>query len=59
VSIAEFSCSKNQKIRQTNRSRIYLTGEVLGQRPMSQHKAALKLIEKEAGLEGKILRPLS
>jgi predicted ribosome quality control (RQC) complex YloA/Tae2 family protein len=35
------------------------TGEVLGQRPMSQHKAALKLIEKEAGLEGKILRPLS
>ncbi len=36
-----------------------VTGEVLGQRPMSQHKQALKLIEKEAGLEGKILRPLS
>jgi len=36
-----------------------VTGEVLGQRPMSQHKQALNLIEKEAGLEGLILRPLS
>jgi tRNA-specific 2-thiouridylase len=35
------------------------TGEVLGQRPMSQHRRALALVEKEAGLEGKILRPLS
>ncbi len=36
-----------------------VTGDVLGQRPMSQHKQALELIEKEAGLGGKILRPLS
>jgi tRNA U34 2-thiouridine synthase MnmA/TrmU len=35
------------------------TGEVLGQRPMSQHLSALKTIEKEAGLEGILLRPLS
>ncbi len=35
------------------------TGEVLDERPMSQHYSALKLIEKEAGLEGKVLRPLS
>ncbi|MBI4837255.1 MAG: tRNA 4-thiouridine(8) synthase ThiI [Candidatus Portnoybacteria bacterium] len=35
------------------------TGEVLGERPMSQHKKALKIIEKEAGLEGYLLRPLS
>lgn len=35
------------------------TGEVLGQRPMSQHKGALDLIEREAGLQGKIVRPLS
>jgi len=35
------------------------TGEVLGERPMSQHKQALKIIEKEAGLEGYLLRPLS
>ena len=36
-----------------------ISGEVLGQRPMSQHGPALKKIEKESGLEGKIVRPLS
>ena len=36
-----------------------ITGEVLGQRPMSQRKDAMRLIEKEAELEGFILRPLS
>ena len=35
------------------------TGEVLGQRPMSQRREAMTIIEKEAGLEGLILRPLS
>ena len=35
------------------------TGEVLGQRPMSQHGAALKLIDRESGFEGLIVRPLS
>ena len=36
-----------------------VTGEVLDERPMSQHKRALRIIETEAGLNGKILRPLS
>lgn len=36
-----------------------VTGEVLGQRPMSQRREAMKLIERESGLEGLILRPLS
>ena len=36
-----------------------ISGEVLGQRPMSQHKPALQTIEKESGLIGKIVRPLS
>ncbi len=35
------------------------TGEVLGQRPMSQRKDSMRWIEKESGLEGKLLRPLS
>jgi tRNA U34 2-thiouridine synthase MnmA/TrmU len=35
------------------------TGEVLGERPKSQHYPALRLIEEEAGLKGKLLRPLS
>ena len=36
-----------------------VTGEVLDERPFSQRRKAMLLIEKEAGLEGKILRPLS
>jgi tRNA U34 2-thiouridine synthase MnmA/TrmU len=36
-----------------------VTGEVLGERPMSQRRDAMRLIEKEAGLVGLILRPLS
>ncbi len=35
------------------------TGEVLGQRPFSQNKRSLKLLEKIVGLEGRLLRPLS
>ncbi|MBI5327972.1 MAG: hypothetical protein HZB80_06755 [Deltaproteobacteria bacterium] len=35
-----------------------ITGEVLGQRPMSQRKDAFKSIEKESGLDGLIVRPL-
>lgn len=40
-------------------AKFIITGEVLGQRPMSQHKPALKIIESEAGLAGLVLRPLS
>ncbi|MBI2355027.1 MAG: hypothetical protein HYV06_08365 [Deltaproteobacteria bacterium] len=36
-----------------------ITGEVLGQRPMSQRRDTLRVIERESGLEGLILRPLS
>lgn len=36
-----------------------LTGEVLGQRPMSQRRDALNIIDRESGLRGKVLRPLS
>ena len=35
-----------------------ITGEVIGQRPMSQRRDALNLIERESGLAGLILRPL-
>jgi tRNA-specific 2-thiouridylase len=44
--------------RETGASFIF-TGEVLDQRPMSQHLAALGIIEEEAGLKNRILRPLS
>jgi hypothetical protein len=35
------------------------TGEVLGQRPMSQNKGALRVVERESRYEGLVLRPLS
>ncbi len=35
------------------------TGEVLGQRPMSQHLRAMRIIDRESGLDGRVLRPLS
>ena len=34
------------------------TGEVLGQRPMSQMRESMRLIERDANLEGRLLRPL-
>jgi hypothetical protein len=35
------------------------SGEVLGQRPMSQTKPSLRYVEKHSGMDGLILRPLS
>jgi len=34
------------------------TGEVIGQRSMGQSRSSLQRIEREAGLEGRLLRPL-
>jgi len=39
-------------------ARFVVTGEVLGQRPMSQRRDAMRLIEREAGMEGLVVRPL-
>jgi tRNA U34 2-thiouridine synthase MnmA/TrmU len=36
-----------------------ITGEVLGQRPMSQRRFTLDLVARECGLEGRLVRPLS
>ena len=36
-----------------------ISGEVLGQRPMSQHRRALRTIESESEMDGEIVRPLS
>lgn len=35
------------------------TGEVQGQRPMSQNRQALGVVEKTSGLKGRLVRPLS
>ncbi|MEW6007616.1 MAG: tRNA 4-thiouridine(8) synthase ThiI [bacterium] len=41
------------------KAKFIITGEVLGERPMSQKKDVMRLIEKESGLSGIVLRPLS
>ncbi len=38
---------------------FYFTGEVVGQRPMSQRINAMNIVEKESGMKGILLRPLS
>lgn len=47
-----------QYLEQVGASFVY-TGEVLGQRPMSQVKPRLEIIAEESGLGGRLLRPLS
>jgi len=39
--------------------RFLFSGEVLGQRPMSQIRTSLRYVEKHSGYDGYILRPLS
>jgi len=54
-----FMFQKAKKHMEEIGAHFIFTGEVLGQRPMSQHRKAMKIIEKESGLEGLVVRPLS
>jgi tRNA U34 2-thiouridine synthase MnmA/TrmU len=54
-----FMLRKARELMEQERACFVFTGEVLGQRPMSQQREQLRLIEKESGLEGCLLRPLS
>ncbi len=47
------------KVMQSEGADFLFTGEVLGQRPMSQRRDALRSVEKLAGFSGLVLRPLS
>jgi len=51
--------SKAKELMSGLGARFIVTGEVLGQRPMSQNKQALKLIKERSGLDDLLLRPLS
>jgi tRNA U34 2-thiouridine synthase MnmA/TrmU len=53
-----FMLKKAKAYMEESGATFIVTGEVLGQRPMSQRRDAMRLIEREAGLEGFILRPL-
>lgn len=52
-----FMLKEARKLAKKTGARIIATGEVLGERPLSQNKRALGLIKKEARVE--VLRPLS
>jgi tRNA U34 2-thiouridine synthase MnmA/TrmU len=54
-----FMLKKASEIARERGADVIFTGEVIGQRPMSQHKAALRIVEEESGLAGSVLRPLS
>ena len=54
-----FMLKKAKKYAKEMGASFIFTGEVLGQRPMSQQLRTLGIIEKEAGLKDQIVRPLS
>jgi len=54
-----FLVKKAKRVAKEIGASFIFTGEVLDERPMSQHYRAMKIIEEEAGLKGRILRPLS
>lgn len=54
-----FILHKAKAYMEAHGAHFVFTGEVLGQRPMSQHRQTLLQTEKAAGLQGYLLRPLS
>ena len=54
-----FMLKKAKAVMQEVNSTFVITGEVLGQRPMSQRRDTLHVIERDADMRGMILRPLS
>lgn len=54
-----FFISKAAEYMERVNADFVATGEVVGQRPMSQVKNTLRHIEKSTNLEGRLLRPLS
>jgi tRNA-specific 2-thiouridylase len=54
-----FILKKAKKLMKPLGADFIVTGEVLGERPMSQHMKSLRIVEEECGLRGKLLRPLS
>ena len=54
-----FMMKKAKAIMEAEGADFIFTGEVLGQRPKSQRRDTLWVIEREAGLKGRLVRPLS
>ncbi|HEX3011945.1 MAG TPA: tRNA 4-thiouridine(8) synthase ThiI [Syntrophomonadaceae bacterium] len=54
-----FMLKKARELMGSMGASFLVTGEVLGQRPMSQNKSALNAVDKLSGCKGLIVRPLS
>ncbi len=54
-----FFLRKAKEMMEEEEADFLTTGEVLGQRPMSQRRDTLRIIERDSGTEGILLRPLS
>ncbi len=54
-----FMMRRAREIMEREGADFVFTGEVLGQRPKSQRRDTLRVIERDAGLEGRLVRPLS
>ncbi len=54
-----FMVREAKKLMEAEGASFVFTGEVLGERPMSQNRGALRTVEVESGLTGRLLRPLS
>jgi tRNA U34 2-thiouridine synthase MnmA/TrmU len=50
--------SEAKKLMNACRGAFLVTGEVIGQRPMSQRRDTLRIIERDSGTESLLLRPL-
>jgi len=54
-----FMMRRARELMEQEGAAFVFTGEVLGQRPKSQRRDTLRTIERESGLAGRLLRPLS
>ncbi len=54
-----YMLGRAKKIMEDAGAHFVFTGEVLGQRPMSQYRKALDIVASESGLGGLLVRPLS
>ena len=52
-------CSRAKELMEKYDASFLISGEVLGQRPMSQRRDTLRVIERDSDNEGLLLRPLS
>jgi len=54
-----FLAGKAREFMAARGASFIITGEVLGQRPMSQRRDTLRIVERDSGCDGILLRPLS